>query len=441
MEQTMEKQIMRKLFLRITPMICALYIIAFLDRMNVGMAALTMNKDLGIDAYTFGLGAGIFFIGYFIFEIPSNVILAKVGAKLWIARILFSWGIVAAGMAFIQGATSFIIMRFILGVAEAGLFPGIILYLTYWFPARYRARIVSGFMLAMPVSMALSAALGAWLLGLDGLLGFKGWQWLFLIEGIPAVLGPVAVLKWMPNGPSDASWLNDDERRWIETELESDREKVVVTKKETSVFKTLTNPIVWAFSLIYLASISTNQGLGMFLPQIIQQQGFTTAQIGAITMIPFIASIAGMLIFGYSSDRQKERKWHLITGLAIAAAGLGMAGFLGNSIWAIVALCFGIMGALGSMMPLWPLVTAYTTGAGAAAGIALVNSVANLGGFVGPSIIGFAKQVTNSFSGGLYGLACISLAGILLTMFVVKVQKQPTGAAATGEASGDEINS
>ena len=423
MDKVIEQQIMRKLFFRLTPLLMFLFIIAYVDRVNVSSAALTMNKDIGLDAYTYGWGAGIFFLGYFIFEIPSNLILARVGARIWIARILFSWGIVACAMAWVQGDTSFLIMRFLLGIAEAGFFPGVILYLTYWFPARYRARIISRFMLAIPLALAVGAPVSTWIMQLDGALGFKGWQWLFVLEGLPAVVLPIAVLMLLPDKPSKAPWLSEKEKQWLEKELESDREAVAVKKAESSIAKVFTNPIIWAFCFIYFANVCTNYGLSMFLPQIIKQQGFSTMQTGFIMSLPYIAGCAGMLIIGYLSDRFRERKWHLIASLMITAVGLGIAGWLGSTIGAIAAIIFGAIGIMGCKGPFWPLPSAYLTGAGAAAGIALINSVGNLGGFVGPYMLGWTKQVTNSFSGGLYFLALVALAGAVVTFFTVKVVK------------------
>jgi ACS family tartrate transporter-like MFS transporter len=423
MDKVVEQQVMRKLFFRLTPLLMFLFIIAYVDRVNVSFAALTMNKDIGLDAYTYGWGAGIFFLGYFIFEVPSNLILARVGARIWIARILFSWGIVACAMAWVQGGTSFLAMRFLLGIAEAGFFPGVILYLTYWFPARYRARIISRFMLAIPLALAVGAPVSTWIMQLDGALGFKGWQWLFVLEGLPAVIMPIAVLMLLPDKPSKAPWLNEKEKKWLEKELESDREAVAVKKAESSIAKVFTNPFVWAFCFIYFANVCTNYGLSMFLPQIIKQQGFSTMQTGFIMSLPYIAGCAGMLIIGYLSDRFKERKWHLIASLLITAVGLGIAGWLGSTVGAIAAIIFGAIGIMGCKGPFWPLPSAYLTGAGAAAGIALINSVGNLGGFVGPYMLGWTKQVTNSFSGGLYFLALVALAGAVATFFTVKVVK------------------
>ena len=425
MENVVEQQLMKKLFLRLTPLLMFLYIIAYIDRVNVSFAALTMNKDIGLDAYTYGLGAGIFFVGYFIFEVPSNLILARVGARKWIARILLTWGVVATGMAWVQGPISFLIMRFVLGVAEAGFFPGVILYLTYWFPARYRARIISRFMLAIPLALGVGAPISTWIMQLDGTLGYKGWQWLYMLEGLPAILGTILVLKLLPDSPGQATWLNESERNWLENELACDREKVAVVKAESSVFGAFANPIIWSFAFIYMGSTIANYGLSMFLPQIIKQQGFSTMQTGFIMAVPYIAGCAGMLIIGQLSDRNKERKWHLIASFMIIAIGLGAAGFLGNTLGAIAAICFAAVGIMGCKGPFWPLPSAYLSGAGAAAGIALINSVGNLGGFVGPWTVGLAKQMTGTFESGLYALALGAFLAAILTFFTVKVVKKP----------------
>lgn len=423
MEHISEQQVIKKLNLQIIPFLMLMYIANYIDRVNIGFAALTMNKDLGLDAYTFGLGAGIFFWGYFIFEVPSNLMLAKVGARRWIARILFTWGLVSTGMAWVQGPNSFLVMRFLLGVAEAGFSPGVLLYLTYWFPARYRGRVISRFMLAIPLALAIGAPLSTWILQLDGTWGYKGWQWLFILEGLPTVLLAFAVWKFLPDGPKDAAWLNEAEREWLAKELETDRETVSVTKTESGIGAVFTNPYVWALSFIYLINVTTNYGLSLFLPQIIKQLGFSTMQTGFIMSLPYLFGCAGMLIIGYLSDKFMERKWHLIAALLITGVGLGTAGFLGNSYAAIGAIVFGAVGIMGCKGPFWPLPSAYLTGAGAATGIALINSVGNLGGFLGPFLVGLTKQLTNSFSSGLYALAALAFAGALMTLMTVRVRK------------------
>ena len=438
MDQVIEQKIMRKLFLRLVPLLTLLYIASYLDRVNVSFAALTMNKQIGLSAYAYGLGAGIFFIGYCIFEIPSNLMLVRFGARRWIARILLTWGLCACAMAWVQGPKSFLTMRFILGVAEAGFFPGVILYLTYWFPARYRARIISRFMLSIPISLAVGAPVSTWLLQLDGALGLHGWQWLYILEGLPAALLPIAVLTLLPDNPSKASWLSESEKNWLQRELEQDREKVALTKPTDTIAKVFTNPVILALGFIYFADTGANLGLSMFLPQIIKAQGFSTMQTGFISSIPYITGCAGMLTIGYLSDHFKERKWHLIGCLMMIAVGLGTAGFLGNSVGAIAAISFATIGIMGAKGPFWPIPSAYLTGAGAAAGIAFINSLGNLGGFAGPYMVGFAKRMTNSFSGGLYALALMTFMGAIVTVFAVRIQKTVPAVAGTTSAKTAE---
>jgi ACS family tartrate transporter-like MFS transporter len=426
MDQFTEQSIMRKLFLRLVPLLTILYIISYIDRVNVSFAALTMNKQIGLSPYIYGWGAGIFFIGYCAFEIPSNLMLVRFGARRWIARILFTWGLCAVAMCWVQGPKSFLTMRFILGVAEAGFFPGVILYLTYWFPARYRARIISRFMLSIPISLAVGAPVSTWILQLEGTLGFHGWQWLYFIEGIPAVLLTLAVLKLLPDDPSKAAFLSDGEKLWLKKELERDHEQVVASKSTAtaSVARVFTSPIILALGFIYFAATGANLGLSMFLPQIIKSQGFSTMQTGFITSIPYITGCIGMLTVGYLSDRFKERKWHLIVCLLLITIGLGTAGYFSRSIIAIFAISIATVGIMGAKGPFWPIPSAYLkTGTGAAAGIAFINSLGNLGGFAGPYVVGWAKQVTNSFSGGLYALATITLLGAFVTLVSIRVKK------------------
>jgi ACS family tartrate transporter-like MFS transporter len=441
MEQVNEQQVMRKIFWRLTPLLMFLFMIAYVDRVNVGFAALTMNKDIGLNAYMYGLGAGIFFLGYLIFEVPSNLILARVGARKWIARILLSWGIVACAMAWVQGARSFLIMRFLLGAAEAGFFPGVILYLTYWFPARYRARVVSMFMLAIPVSVGVGAPVSTWIMQLDGALGWKGWQWLFLLEGIPAILLPILVLTVLTDYPAKASWLNQAEKDWLQQQLSSDRENVAVRKTESGAARVFASPVVWAFCIMYFASTSSSYGLTLFMPQIIKQVGFTTMQTGLIMVIPYLIGCAGMLGVGWLSDRYKERKWHFIGALLIVIIGFVAAGALGKTVAALALLCLANFGIQGSKGPFWPLPAAYLTGSAAAAGIAFINSIGNLGGFFGPSIVGWAREHFGTFAAGLYALAGIAFIGIVVTLLAVQNRKAaaapaPATPAAAKTAAG-----
>ncbi|MBD8094586.1 MFS transporter [Pseudomonas fluorescens] len=415
-----EKQIIQKIFIRLLPLLICLYIISYLDRVNVGFAALTMNADIGLSAAVYGWGAGLFFIGYCIFEIPSNLIMAKVGARRWIARILFTWGIIATCMALVQGPKSFLIMRFLLGVAEAGFFPAVILYLTFWFPARYRARIISIFMLSIPISLAIGAPVSTALLQLDGWMGLKGWQWLFIIEGIPGILLVGVVLKYLPDSPEQATWLTEEERRWLAAELEEDA-KVHSPEldRRSIIVGVFCNPSIVALCCIYFCATAANVGLSMFLPQIIRQQGFTGMDIGYITAIPYIVGCVGMVSIGFLSDKFNKRKVFLIAALLLIAAGLGIAGWLTGSSLAIIAMCVATIGIMGCKGPFWPLPALYLSGTSAAAGIALINSIGNLGGFFGPGIIGITKEITGTFESGLYVLSGLAIFAAFITLIFI----------------------
>jgi ACS family tartrate transporter-like MFS transporter len=420
METAIEKKVMGKIFWRLVPLLMGLYVLSYIDRINVGFAALTMNKDLGLSAYIYGWGAGIFFLGYCLCEVPSNLMLAKVGARRWIARILFTWGLLSTGMAFVRGPDSFLIMRFLLGAAEAGFFPGVVLYLTYWFPARYRARIIAAFMLSIPLSIAVGAPLSTWILGLDGYQGLKGWQWLFIIEGIPAVLATWAVLRYLTDRPEAARWLTPAEKTWLEGQLAADREMAGTVQQTSSLRAVFTNPAILALSFVYFCATGANVGLSSFLPQMIKGQGFSNLAVGFLTSLPYIVGCAGMLIIGYWSDRTKERRWFLVLTMVMAALGLYMAAAFGGGIWAILSLALAAVGILGCKGPFWPLPSAYLSGTAVAGGIAFINSVGNLGGFVGPYAVGWIKDATGSFEGGLYALAGLAALAALTTLVFVR---------------------
>src|SRR5229473_908667 len=352
-----------------------------------------MNKDIGLSAYAYGWGAGIFFLGYFFFEIPSNVILHKVGARKWIARIMFTWGIVSALMSLVKGPASFLTMRFLLGVAEAGFFPGMILYFTYWFPARYRARVISTLFLAVPISNgAASLVSGAILSSMEGTLGLKGWQWVFILEALPAILLAFLVLKLLTDRPEIADWLEPTERQWLVTELESERKTIERSHPRMTLWKALFDKRVLALCIMYLATVTSNYGLSFFLPQIVKQLGRSTLATGVLSAIPFLVGTIGLLAWGFSSDKRHERKWHMIT-----------------------ACLFATIGLYGSRPSFWPMASTFLTGTAAAGAIALINSVGNLGGYVGPLIVGWAKDTTKSFNGGLYFLAASIFLGAVIT--------------------------
>jgi ACS family tartrate transporter-like MFS transporter len=407
--QAFETALIKKIAWRILPLILVAYCIAYLDRANIAVAALTMNKDLGFSAFTYGLGAGIFFLGYFIFEVPSNLILERVGARRWIARIMFTWGILSAACAFVTGPTSFIVVRFLLGVAEAGFFPGVMLYFTYWFPARFRGRITAMLFLAGPTANALSNVAGGALLEMNGVLGLRGWQWVFISEAAPAVILSFVVLRKMIDRPSDANWLEPDERQWLEKELDGERAEVEAQGRLT-LGKALMDSRVVALSTIYFLSVTAGYGTTFFLPQIVKGLGLSNFMTGLASAIPYLIGMIALLLWGWSSDRRGERRWHLIAASVTAAIGFSLAGVAGNSFWSLPAICLAVIGIYGTRPTFWPLPSIFLSGTAAAGGIALINSIGNLGGYVGPFIVGWIKDSTNSFEMALYFLAACSLA-------------------------------
>jgi MFS transporter, ACS family, tartrate transporter len=421
MPETTQGATIKKVFLRLMPVLFISYILAYIDRINIGFAAIRMNVDLGISPYIYGLGAGVFFLGYFIFEIPSNLMLEKTGARRWIARIMISWGAISACMAFVQGPTSFIIVRFLLGIAEAGFFPGVILYLTYWFPLEYRARIIAAFMVAIPVSLAVGAPLSTAILQMDGLGGLKGWQWLFIIEGVPTVLFGLVFLTVMPDKPRDAKWLSADERGWLQNTIDSEH-KAVAAVHGTSVLQAFADPRLIALAFIYFANTTANLGLAFFLPQILKGLGLTDMQTGLMTSVPYIFGTLGILLFGYVSDKYKERRWTLFSALALTGFGLIAAGLMTGSLLAVIVMAIAAIGIYGTKAPFWPLPSLFLTGSAAAGGIALINSIGNLGGFVGPYVVGWIRDVTKSYEAGLYFLGGLALVAGVLTLVMVNAR-------------------
>ncbi len=416
---------------RLLPLIIVSYLVAYIDRTNVAFAALTMNKDLAISSYVYGLGAGIFFVGYALFEVPSNMILERVGARRWIARIMITWSIISALMALTTGPVSFLVLRFLLGVAEAGFFPGILFYLSTWYPARYRGRVISALFLAVPVSNAVASVVSGAILNMDGMLGVKGWQWLFVIEAVPAFLLAFVVLKTLTDRPAVATWLDADQRQWLEDELQSERRKVESAGR-LSLVQSLTDPRVLALAAIYFMSVCASYGIVFFLPQIVKGFGLSNLMTGAVAAIPYTIGVLGLFAWGWSSDHHHERRWHLIAASIVAAVGLTGAAWFGQSYWAIAAMSVATIGLYGSRPCFWPMPSLFLTGAGAAAGIALINSLGNLGGYVGPFIVGWIKSSTNSFEMGLYFLAGCALASAVITWFATRATE---GAKAPAEAA------
>jgi len=423
MSNTVEKRTLRRIAWRIVPFICFLYFIAFIDRVNIGFAALAMNKDIGLSPAVYGFGAGIFFLGYFIFEVPSNLILEKVGARIWIARVMLTWGIISGAMAFVTGPTSFNILRFLLGAAEAGFFPGIILYLSYWFPGRSRASVTAIFMAAAPISVALGSPVSAALLQLNGVMGLKGWQWMFILEALPALIMAVVTFFYMTDRPAKASWLPADEKAWLVEIMDAE-----VAARSGAVhhspWRALVDPRVLALSLIYFGTSAGLYTLGIWAPQIIKQLGVTTMMVGFLNMIPPIISVVAMVLWSRHSDRTGERSWHVVIACLVASAGLALAGWSTGLIGVILTLTFVNIGISAAKPPLWSMPTLFLSGPAAAAGIATINSIGNLGGFVGPSMIGWIKQRTGSFAGGLYFVAGLLVLSAVVTLILANRGKQ-----------------
>lgn len=384
---------------RLIPFMGLLYVVNFLDRVNVGFAALTMNHDLGLGAEAFGIGAGIFFLGYFFFEVPSNVILEKVGARIWMFRIMFTWGLVSMAMAFANGAWSFYGLRFLLGVTEAGFFPGMMLYLTYWFPQRERAKFNSLFFAAIPLSSALGSPLSGYILGFDGVYGLHGWQWLFLIEGLPSCILAFAVLVFLPNGPVSAKFLDNEEKHYVLQQLSQD------APPRGDLWKGLGDWRVWVLAVTDIGIIIALYGLGLWLPQIVKEMGFSNFQTGLVVAVPYIASTVGMILWARSSDTLNERVWHVAIPALFASASLIAAAFLGVNLWAILALTGASVGIYAALVTYWTLPPSFLAGTAAAGGIAFINSVGNLGGFFGPYLMGWLKQSTGGYAAGMYALA------------------------------------
>jgi ACS family tartrate transporter-like MFS transporter len=399
---------------RLLPFLFLLYVISYLDRINVGFAALQMNAALGFSSVTYSLGAGIFFLSYTLLEIPSNVILARVGARLWIARIMITWGLVSAGMMFVRTSTAFYVLRFALGAAEAGFFPGIIFCLTRWFPARDRARAIAGFMTAVVVAGIIGGPISGVLLSLNGFGGLAGWRWLFVVEGLPAVVLGVIVLRVLPEKPSDARWLTKGEQEALTERLE--KEAAETTKVE-SIRGALTSGRVWLLAAVYFTIPVALYAMAFWLPQIVRSEsGAADFRVGLLSAIPYAVAAVGMVLIGRNSDRTGERRWHIALSAIGGGAAFALTGLVHGAVPAIAMLSIAMLGLASMLGPFWAFATSFLSGIGAAAGIALVNSVGNVGGFVGPNIIGYLQQTTSSYTTGLLIIGAVLACGGLLVL-------------------------
>jgi MFS family permease len=491
-----EKSAMRKIYLRLLPFAVLSYILAYIDRINVSFAGLTMRGDLKLSATDFGFALGTFFLGYFIFEVPSNVIMEKVGARIWIARIMITWGIFAAVMAFVYDTTSFSIVRFLLGVAEAGFFPGMLLYFTYWFPRRHHARIVSGFLVGLPVSVALGAPISTALLSLDGLLGLKGWQFMYIAEAIPTLVVGFLTLLVLTDRPEQANFLTPEEKGWISAKLASERPPTKEAAKfgggkmfvlismyavitvlslwllfytpqitawlhasfgsvppvvvvlipyifgtigllvwgriaDRNLWKAMINAKVLLLAVNYFGIVTASLGMLFFIPQIIKSLGsFSNMEVGWLTMIPYICGGIGMVVWGRVSDAMNERRWNLLVACVLSTGGLVLAGYTMGTWWALIGMSLAAVGFYGSKGPFFAMPPMFLSGTALAAGFAWINSIGNLGGIVGPYYVGYMKDLTGNFAGGLYGLALLSLIAAIVCAFYLHIP-QPAQTEAT----------
>jgi MFS family permease len=406
----------RKVFWRLMPFLMLCYAASYMDRVNIGFAKLQMQQDLGFSETVFGLGSGIFFLGYFLFEVPSNILMHKVGARVWIARIMITWGLLSGAFIWVKNVPAFYGLRFVLGLAEAGFYPGVILYLTYWFPARWRGRAIATLMSAIPISSILGNPLSGWVMdAMNGLGGVAGWKWMFIVEAAPAVLVGLAVLAFLDNTIAGAKWLDPDEKRVLEAAIAQDRSSQV--SGVHGVAQAFRDPRVWFMCLIYFCFVLGQYGLNFWMPTLLRTAGVKGATaIGVVSASPYIVTLALMNILGHSADRRRERRWHLVVAALIGATGFVIAPTAPSVGVAIAALSLAAAGAITCAPLFWSLPTAFLAGAGAAAGIAVVNSVGNLAGFVAPYAIGYAKDATGSAAVGMYAIAGGLVVGAACTL-------------------------
>jgi MFS transporter, ACS family, tartrate transporter len=432
MERGIEYSTMRKVYLRLLPFSVLAYVLAYIDRINVSFAALTMRDDIGMTATTFGFTAGLFYWGYFIFEVPSNVILEKIGARIWIARIMITWGILAGATAFATNATSFGIVRFLLGVAEAGFFPGLILYFTYWFPSRHHARIVSGFLVGLPFAVAVGAPVSTGLLGLDGLFGLRGWQVMFIAEAVPTIVIGVLCYFVLTDRPQQAKFLTEAERNWLVNTIATER-RATEAGGTLTLWQSLYNPKVLLLALNYVGIVTASLGVLIFVPQIIKSLGnFSNMTVGWLAMIPYVCGGISMVVWGRISDRMNERRWNLFLACVLSTIGLAVAGLTMGTPWAMVGLSLATVGFYGSKGPFFAMPPMFLSGTALAAGFAWINSIGNLGGFFGPWYVGAMRDLTGSFSGGLYGLALLGLISSIVCALFLHIPDRQTSAEVRG---------
>jgi ACS family tartrate transporter-like MFS transporter len=425
-----QQRVLSKVLWRIVPFLLLCYIFAYLDRVNVGVASLTMNNDLGISPSEFGWSAGLFFFGYFLAEVPSNLALQAFGARKWIARILITWGLLSAATAFAVGPVSFGVLRFLLGIGEAGFTPGVFLYFTYWFPAQARGRATAAFLLGIPIANIIGAPLSSSLLALDGVAGLHGWQWLLIIEGVPATILGFVCLFMLTDKPEQAKWLSPEERSWLCKVLA--RERQAIAAKHASTLKdAFTNWRVLVCGAVNFCAIIGSVGLGLWMPQILKGFGFNVVIVGFLAAIPYICGAIAMMLWAHLSDKGGERSWFVASALILGAVALVVCGFATSSaLISILALCGAVVGIMCYQSTFWPIPSSFLTGSAAAGGLALIVSIGNLGGFVGPYLIGTIREATGSFSWALISVgAFLTLAAVLIRVVGISLQPRQFSSA------------
>jgi MFS transporter, ACS family, tartrate transporter len=415
LDHTLEASTISRVYRRLVPLLFVLLIINYMDRVNVGFAALRMNHELGFSASVFGLGAGIFFIGYALFEVPSNIALHRFGARMWISRIMITWGLVSAGLAFVHSQTSFYVLRFLLGVAEAGFIPGVVAYLAYWFPVRYRSRANAGVIMATAVASAIGSPLSGLLMhALDGVNGYSGWRWMLLLEAVPAVILGFFVLFWLTDRPQRATWLSDDQRAWLVNELETEASKL--TKTASLPFaKIAVMGRVWSLSLLFVCFLTAFYGVLLWLPQIVKNMGsLTDLQVGFVSALPFCCAAVSMYLVARHSDRVGERRMHIVICMAIGGLALLACAFVSQPLIGLLLLCIAAAGIWGCLAVFWTLTGEFLTGAAVAIGIALINTIGQFGGLLGPWLVGIIKDFTGHFGAALIALAVAAFLAALI---------------------------
>ena len=421
-DKALEAATMRRVSWRLMPFLILAYLLCYIDRVNVGFASLQMNKAVGIDPKTYGLGAGIFFIGYFILEGPSNLGLERFGARKWIARIMLTWGIVSGAFALIGGPTSFLVLRFLLGAAEAGFFPGVILYLTYWFPAVYRAKIVGIFMVAIPVAGLIGSPISGAILGMDGVWGLGGWQWIFILEAIPTLLLGVASFYWLTDRPEHAPWLPKEQQAWLIARLAAEGRRQTKVPHQ-SVWKTMTNKYVLIMALVYAGAAGASTSLALFMPQLVKSFGLTNFETGCVNSIPFGIAAVWMILWGRSSDKTGERVWHNALPLAwMVVAMVGLFFFIKNLYVVIPLMTLIAAGTYASKGPFWALSSEWLGAGTAAAGLAQINALGNLSGFFFNYMIGWIQAETGSFPLSIMPIAIVAAIGTISVLTVGRHQ-------------------